>query len=128
MRDSAKSTRLVRWLLVAAWMLVIFGLASVPGSAIPSALAFSPLPYSLVEHVAEYAILAGLLVFATDWRPPTVALALTLLLMCSLYVASDELHRMFVPGRHADPIDWATDTVGAGVTIAAITVVRRRRS
>jgi VanZ family protein len=30
-----------------------------------------------------------------------------------LYGGSDEIHQLFVEGRSADPVDWATDTVGA---------------
>jgi len=130
MRASAKPTRRVRWLLVAAWALVIFALSSVPGSTIASAVSRYPMlgVPSLLFHIVEYAVLAGLLVLATDWRPPTVALALALLLACSLYGIGDVLYRRFVPGRHGEPIDWVADTAGAGVAIATISVVRRRRA
>jgi len=130
MRASAKPKRLVRWLLVAAWALVIFGLSSVSGSAIASAVSRHPvlgIP-SFLFHVVEYAVLAGSLVLATDWRPPAVALALALLLACSLYGIGDVMYRRFVPGRHGEPIDWVADTAGAGAAIATISVVRRRRA
>jgi VanZ family protein len=103
-------------------MLVIFGLSSLQGSTIPSTLA----DYSVLAHFTEYAILAGLLVFATGWRPPTVGLALALVLACSLWGVTDEFHQHFVPGRTPDPVDWATDTAGAAVSVAALAVVRRR--
>jgi VanZ family protein len=113
-------------------VLVIFALSSVPGSMITSAVSRYPAltteGFSFFVHLVEYAILAGLLLFATGWRPPTVALALALLLACSLLAAGDVAYRRFVPGRHADPIDWVADTAGAGVAIAAIEVVRRRRA
>ncbi len=129
---TTKATRRLRWLLVAAWVLLIFALSSVPGSTITSAASrYSVLTtegFALFLHFVEYAILAGLLLFATGWRPPTVALALALLLACSLLGAGDVAYRLVVPGRDADPIDWVADTVGAGVAIAAIEVVCRRRA
>ena len=129
MRASAKPMRRVRWLLVAAWALVIFALNSVPGHTIASA--FSRLPLlgvpSFLFHVVEYAVLAGLLALATNRRRPTVALALALLLACSMYGLGDVMYRRFVPGRHGEPIDLVADTVGAGAVIATTFVVRRRR-
>jgi VanZ family protein len=47
--------------------------------------------------------------------------------VCSLYGISDEFHQSFVPGRTPDPVDWATDTAGAGVALAGILIVRKRR-
>ena len=94
-----------------------------PGSSIPGPWG----GYSPIAHFAEYAVLAGLLVLAVDRRGLGVCFALALLLACSLYGASDEFHQSFVPGRTPDVVDWATDTIGAGVGIAAIAVARRRR-
>ena len=124
MRFVSGSDRTVRWLLVAGWMLVIFGLSSMPGSAIPGSVG----DYSLVAHFVEYAVLAGLLTCAIGPRRRWARFALLVLLACSLYGASDEFHQSFTPGRTPDPVDWATDTVGAAAGIAAILIVRRRRS
>lgn len=42
------------------------------------------------------------------------------LLLASFFAVTDEFHQLFVPGRHASPLDWGIDTVGAalGVWIA----------
>jgi VanZ family protein len=124
MRLTSGSTRTARWLLVAGWALVIFGLSSLPGSAMPGTVA----DYSGIAHFVEYAILAGLLMHAVGPRTRLARFALAALLACSLYAVSDEFHQSFVPGRTPDPVDWATDTVGSAAAIAAILVVRRRRS
>ncbi len=34
------------------------------------------------------------------------------ILFCLFYAASDEFHQMFVPGRHADLVDWLYDLIG----------------
>jgi VanZ family protein len=119
----ASWTRTARWLPAIGWALAIFAFSSMPASSIPGPWG----DYSLLGHFVEYAILAALLVFAVGRPRLGTALALTLLLACSLYAVSDEFHQSFVPGRDPDPIDWAADTAGAGVAIAAIEAARRRR-
>ena len=69
-------------------------------------------------HMTEYAILAVLFVRATGssaWAfPLTVA-----------YAASDEVHQLFVRGRHGSPLDVAIDGVGALIGLA---LLRSRRT
>ena len=55
-------------------------------------------------------------------RPALWTLAVVL-----LYALSDEYHQSFVPGRHPDVFDIATDLVGAAVALAALHLVRLRR-
>jgi VanZ family protein len=122
--DTASWKRVVRWLPVAAWLAAIFAFSSVPGDSLPS----TGIDLTSAAHFTEYAVLGGLLVLAAvGGRRLSVKLALVLLLACSLYGVTDEFHQSFVPGRTPDPIDWATDTVGAGAAIAAIAISRRRR-
>jgi VanZ family protein len=100
-------------------MLVIFGLSSMPGSAIPGSVA----DYSPIAHFAEYAVLAGLAMWALNVRRVGIGMALALLLACSLYGVSDEFHQSFVPGRTPDVIDWATDTLGAGMAVVSVMLI-----
>jgi VanZ family protein len=123
MAASSRFPRRTRWLLVVAWLLVLFGVSSLPGSTLPSV----GWDYSQVGHFTGYAILGTLMVFAVGPRRMTVRVALVLLLACSLYGVSDEYHQSFVPGRTPDPVDWAVDTAGAGVAIAAVMLETRRR-
>jgi VanZ family protein len=39
--------------------------------------------------------------------------------------ALDEVHQLWIPGRTADPIDWAADAAGSVVGIAASVAVTR---
>jgi VanZ family protein len=45
------------------------------------------------------------------------------------FAAVDEWHQEFVPGRAADPIDWAADVVGAaaGLIVATTTLRTEQR-
>jgi VanZ family protein len=123
MRGPDIQRRLVPWLLVAGWLAVIFGFSSLQGSALPAGTGdVAPL-----AHFLEYAVLGALVAYAVAPRTLTVRIALVLVLVCSLYAASDEFHQSFVPGRTPDVADWAMDTAGAGIAIGAIAAARRRR-
>ena len=49
------------------------------------------------------------------------------LLIVLLYALSDEFHQSFVPGRHPDPFDVATDLAGALVALLLLSLLRSRR-
>ncbi|HTN53893.1 MAG TPA: VanZ family protein [Anaeromyxobacter sp.] len=123
--------RVGAWILVLAYAGLIFWLSS---QANP--LPFLPrawLARDKVLHALEYAGLGALLFVALRGRGPRAwRLALLAAVLASLYGASDEWHQSFVPGRDADPLDWAADSAGAlaGATIVgpalAAAFLRRR--
>jgi VanZ family protein len=99
-----------RWLPVLVWAGVIFAFSSVP--SLNSGLGGWDYVLRKGAHMTEYAILAVLLVRATGSYAWAVALAVA-------YAASDEVHQVFVRGRHGSPIDVGIDAVGAliGITL-----------
>ncbi|MGE5603601.1 MAG: VanZ family protein [Nitrososphaerales archaeon] len=115
-----------RWLAVLAWMGVIFFLSAQP--RLPYVV---PMPFEqfqdVIGHFAAYAILAGLLNWSltgSGARRP----ALFALLIVFLYACSDEFHQSFVPNRHPDAFDIATDLVGAGFALLMLNLLRSRRA
>jgi VanZ family protein len=118
--NGSHPSSLVRWLPAALWAAVIFAGSSVPGSSIPGG-------YSVYGHLAEYAVLATLVVFAERRRGLVVA-GVVALAVCALYGASDELHQAFTPLRTPDPVDWLTDVAGACIGILGYTGVALARS
>ena len=116
------SRALWTWGPAVAWAALIFALSSVPD--LGTGLGGWDLLLRKLAHAAEYAVLALLLVRATDNR--AVALVATV-----LYAVSDEVHQTFVPGRHGSPVDVAIDSVGAvvGVLVApgVLRAARRER-
>jgi len=44
------------------------------------------------------------------------------------YAASDEVHQLFVRGRHGSPVDVAIDTVGVLVGLALLRLWRDERA
>lgn len=89
-------------------MTLIFGLSSLPGSAVPV-----PGQLGSVGHFILYAVLGILLNlrFRETMSPRRAVMAAVAL--ASLYGISDELHQALVPGRFPDPADWIVDTLGA---------------
>ncbi len=82
-------------------------------------------PFDKLYHAGNFGVLGALLYLATGRVWVAVLLA-------SLYGVSDEVHQAYVPGRSADPFDWAADTVGAsvgvGVTVLLVRLWVRRRN
>jgi VanZ family protein len=93
-----------RWLPVLVWAGVIFAFSAVP--SLSSGLGGWDLLLRKLAHMTEYAILALLLVRATGSYAWAFALTVA-------YATTDEVHQLFVRGRHGSPIDVAIDAAGA---------------
>ena len=115
------------WLPAIAWAGLIFAFSAQPD------LRFVPdqgLDFLVRKagHMAVFGILALLLWRAiastTAWRRPW-APALTLAV---LYAITDELHQGGVIGRHAAAVDVGIDATGALIALAAVGIIRWRRS
>ncbi len=107
-------------------MAIIFAASSIPD--------LGRLPGGISDksgHSIGYALLAGLLLRAfargrlagITWRAAAVAV-----LLATMYGASDELHKAFVPGRSSDRYDVLADFIGSmiGVAIGWLAGVARR--
>ena len=109
-------TRLALWAPVVLWATLIFVLSSLP--SLETGLGTWDLVLRKLAHLGEFAILGALLVRALGREPAAAVLG-------SLYAVTDELHQVFVPGRHGSPLDWAIDTVGVLVGVLVFTRVAR---
>ena len=107
----------VRAIAPLALMALIFFLSS-RESVGPELPAFT----RVIAHFFEYALLAGLWVWAL--HPSLGARAFTVAAAISFaYAISDELHQSFIDGRDADPLDLLVDGLGIA---AAIWLLRGR--
>jgi len=102
------AARIWLWLPVLVWAGVIVGLSSIP--SLGTGLGTWDLVLRKLAHMTEYAILAALLYRATGRAWLALAIA-------SAFAVTDEIHQMFVSGRHGSPIDWAIDTAGAAIGV-----------
>jgi VanZ family protein len=110
----------VRWAAVVAWMGLIFYLSAQPRLPLVLPPGF-PQIQDVIGHFTVYAVLVVLLWWALRGtgvrRPQLWALAVTV-----LYSFTDEFHQSFVPNRHPDVFDLATDLAGA---VTALVIVWR---
>jgi VanZ family protein len=103
------ASRLTNWAPVVLWAAVIFVLSSIPD--LGTGLGTWDAVLRKLAHIAEYAILGGLILRAARNTPTAVLLA-------SAYAATDEVHQAFVTGRHGSPFDWLIDTAAAVLGVA----------
>lgn len=110
--------RLDPWAPPVALMAVIFVLSAQPD--LSTGLGVWDFVGRKLVHASEY----GLLCFLW-WRAfrtaVTHARAVGLAVLASLaYAATDEVHQLFVHGRHGTPVDVAIDAVGVAVVAAGL--------
>ena len=106
-----RKNRPLRWTAVVAWMGLIFYLSVQPRLAIVMPLGL-PQIQDVIGHFTVYAVLAVFLWWALRGAGVRHPL-LWVLVATVLYSLTDEFHQSFVPNRHPDPFDLATDLAGA---------------
>ena len=101
----------LRWLSVALWMGVIFGVSSIPSLASPLESFYDFIARKLA-HMAEYGVLTVLLFRAVRIHTSNAHALLIAAVVAVLYALSDEWHQTFVPGREGSLRDVAVDALG----------------
>jgi VanZ family protein len=91
------------------------------GGAQPVAVGLFPSPWDKLAHVTAFGAMAVLLELAL--RPAQWLLVV----FPSAVSVLDELHQIFLPGRHASGADWLAATAGAVLALLVLrfTTVRR---
>ena len=104
--------RLRAWILAGAYLVLIFGLSSIPqGSLTRQVFKVS----DKLAHIAEYAGFGLLLTvaFRRTLRGARRWVLTTIVVLVGAVVgAVDEMYQLTVPGRDRDLLDWAADVVG----------------
>ncbi len=123
-----QARRLKPWLPAIAWAALIFGLSSIP--SLGTGLGFWDLLLRKLAHAAEFGLLALLIWYPLRRQLPAAAsgaAALGAAALAAGYAATDEYHQTFVSGRVGSVSDWAIDTAGVVITLAAVHLWRQRR-
>ncbi|MBD3367802.1 MAG: hypothetical protein GF405_06470 [Candidatus Eisenbacteria bacterium] len=114
--------RLTAWVPAAAYVLLIFGVSSIP--QLRPVLGRFRLS-DKVSHLAEYSGLGALVLWAfmktLPERRRRWAIAYTVALGATVGIL-DELYQTTVPGRLFEGLDWVADVVGTllGAIVAAV--------
>jgi hypothetical protein len=110
--------RVLLWAPVALYMMFIFWLSSI--STPPD------LPSGVSDKGAHLLLYAGLGILlvrahAGGWRRPvTLGIAVTAIVVATLYGISDEIHQHFVPLRQVEVRDILADAIGASLGEGAL--------
>jgi VanZ family protein len=105
--------RLLPWLPVVGWMVLIFVLSSIPGLRIADD-SLLDLVLRKAGHMFLFGVLAVLI--ARAWRHPQPLLVG--FLVATAYAGTDEWHQSFVQTRHPAWTDVGFDAVGALLGLA----------
>jgi VanZ family protein len=122
----ARMRSLELWLSPLALMALIFVLSAQP--SLDSGLGVADLIGRKIVHFSEYALLAFLWWRALRTRMSTRAATLAAFAIASAYAATDELHQLFVHGRHGNPVDWGIDSAGAAAAMLRVRMSVRART
>ena len=110
-----RRSELRRWLPALAWMALIFILSSVSGLRASDNVEVER-PLRVLAHLASYAALAGLVLYALAGlrRPRSVDVAIAYGITVA-YGLTDEFHQAFVPNRTGRLDDLVVDAIGAAI-------------
>ncbi|MFQ5487640.1 MAG: VanZ family protein [Gammaproteobacteria bacterium] len=133
-RNTTAQRSIVYLALPIAYMLLIFLLSSVPGdisAGDPGVfLVFAWLAPDF-QNLLHIPLFGGLAWFWCDAlrrvAVPSGFVLLAAFAITVLYGSLDEIHQSFIPGRMANLIDVALNTIGAAVAIVAYRLWGRRR-
>jgi VanZ family protein len=115
MPERGRQAAILRWLPAIGWMALIFLLSSVSGLR-ASDDADVDRPLRVLAHLASYAVLAALSLYAiAGLRPPGASQLVVAYAISLAYGLSDEIHQAFVPDRTGRIDDLMVDALGAGV-------------
>jgi len=115
------------WLLTISWAILIFYLTSIPDFKVAEDTLMSLL-MSSGAHFGFFGVQAVLLYLSLPPKFLHLNAYFSATLATSLYGVIDELHQIGIPGRSADPVDWALDTLGALVFLWFMRKYLQRKS
>lgn len=123
---SRTASRLKRWWPAIVWMMLIFIVSAQP--RLPG-IEDELLDLLLKKggHMLAYGILAGLIWRAVECDAGDTRTMGLVWLMTIAYATTDELHQLFVPGRHGSAVDVIIDGAGALIAILLLQQIVRRR-
>ncbi len=117
---------MIRWLPFVVWLLILFGISSIPDLSVGPDRAPG---FDKLLHVGAYSVLGALFGFATRTSRSTRALWTGALVGLGVGTL-DELYQSTVPGREVDAFDALADVIGVmlGAWVWSAWTQHRRRT
>lgn len=134
--------KLIKWLMLLIWMLVIFLFSSQPHSGeITKSIIEQIMPNiktnSLLDminfivrksaHITEYFILALLTIsLLKEYTKKQSVILVSSLIFCFIYALTDEFHQSFIPGRSSLFRDVLIDTSGSVLSLVSYYLYQKK--
>lgn len=134
--------KLIKWLMLLVWMLVIFLFSSQPHSGETTKSIIEQImpnikTNSLLDminfivrksaHITEYFILALLTIsLLKEYTKKQNVILVSSLIFCFIYALTDEFHQSFVPGRSSLFRDVLIDTSGSIISLVSYYLYQKK--
>jgi VanZ family protein len=92
---------------------VIFVIVLFWAGSKPIAVGLFAFPFNYIAHILAYSLLSLLFWFGGKEKWP-----LFIIILASTIGALDEIHQLYLPGRHPAFLDFAIDSVSSWFTVA----------
>lgn len=144
--NKIKTKRIVKYILILLWMIVIFKFSADPATISDSKSGkvinllismgidvngmFGSLANFVIRklgHITEYFILYSLIIFATIDEFQLINSLKIGFIVTFIYACSDEFHQLFVVGRSGRVIDVFIDLIGAIISMIIIYLYKKIR-
>lgn len=117
----------LRWGPVIVWMGIIFYLSHQPATSLEKMLPYFNRLFPSMQsfnwgHFLAYFILGLCMLLAlgskfNHWKGKIVVV-----IVCTLYGITDEVHQLYVEGRHFDVADIRNDAIGAALAMLFVSI------
>ena len=111
-KTNSNKSALRFWVPVIVWMMLIFGLSSIPGDNIPSVLSFQNTLYHFLSYLTLTILLSRAFMNTRSEIDPLEVMIFTSAFGLA-YGFSDELHQAFIPFRSTSFFDIFIDGIGS---------------
>lgn len=117
----------LRWIPAVLWMSVIYYLSSRTGDEINTLLPFFQQYLPFIQdfnwgHFVSYFVLAITFDFAFGRKSARWSYKFLIVVLCTLYGVTDEIHQYYVGGRMMDVYDVRNDFIGAALWVLLIKI------
>ena len=118
-----------RWLPLTVWIVMIFGLSSIPG--LPTDEVRFPIGFDKIVHFFEYAVFALLYYRGLSYGGERIRWSLVIVVIISgaAVAALDEMYQSYIPRRDSSVYDLLMDVaeIVAGTLMAVLIHIGRIR-
>lgn len=118
---------IVRWLPAVVTMAAIFYMSHQPATTLAKMLPYFNKVFPQMQsfnwgHFVAYFVLGIAIYWGLVGKTRPLTGKIMTVVICTLYGVTDEVHQLFVAGRHFDVVDIRNDAIGASLAMLIISI------